>query len=66
MGVPQDVADHAQYLRDLHAAVSEGVAAGKSLAELQSGVTMEKYKHWGHYDAWLKENVEGMLQHAAQ
>ncbi len=66
MGGPQDVADHAQYLRDLHAAVSEGVAAGKSLAELQSGVTMEKYKHWGQYDAWLKENVEGMLQHAAQ
>ena len=60
LGVKQDALDHGQYLRELHAAVEEGIAAGKTLAELQESIKMEKYKDWGQYDPWLKENIEGM------
>ena len=60
LGTPQDAADHGKYLRDLYADVKAGKEAGKSVAELQESIKMEKYKEWGQYDPWLKLNIEGM------
>ena len=60
MGDKQDALDHAQYLRELHAAVKQGKSTGKTMEELQESITMEKYKNWGQYEQWLKLNIQGM------
>jgi glyoxylase-like metal-dependent hydrolase (beta-lactamase superfamily II) len=57
-----DVAAARGYFEDLYAAVVSGVRAGKSLAELQSGITLEKYKHFAMRDKWMKMNIEGVYK----
>ena len=59
IGTRSDVDDSTRYLEELLAAVAEGIAAGRSLEELQKSVLMEKYVDWARYDAWRAENVEG-------
>lgn len=51
------------YLEDLRAQVLALVRQGKSLDEIKAAVTMDKYKSWGQYDAYLPLNVEGMVRH---
>ena len=48
-----------QYFEDLRAAVSDGIAAGMSLEEMQQEITMDDYSHWGGHD-WVHENVLAM------
>lgn len=60
LGGKQDAADHGQYVKDLKAQVEAGIAAGKSLEEMQASITMDKYADWGQYKEWRAENVEGM------
>ncbi len=60
MGGKQDAMDHAQYLRDLHAAVKAATDAGQSLDQMKTSIKMEKYADWVQYDTWLAENIEGM------
>ncbi len=60
LGGKADAADHGQYVKDLKAAVEAGIAAGKSLEEMQASITMDKYADWGQYKEWRAENVEGM------
>ncbi len=60
LGGKQDAADHGQYVKDLKAEVEAGIAAGKSLEEMQASITMDKYADWGQYKEWRAENVEGM------
>jgi glyoxylase-like metal-dependent hydrolase (beta-lactamase superfamily II) len=59
IGTRSDIDDSTRYLEELLAAVAEGVAAGRSLEELQETVLMEDYADWARYDAWRAENVEG-------
>ena len=60
VGTTADVAEHRQYLEELHDAVAEGIAAGSSLEELQASVTMDAYSDWLNFEQWRTLNVEGM------
>jgi len=51
------------YLEDLRAQVLALVRQGKSLDEIKAAVTMDKYKSWGQYQAFLPLNIEGMVRH---
>ena len=59
LGTPQDAADHRQYLEDLTAAVQAQIDAGATVDEAKAAITLDDYKDWGQYEAWLPENVEG-------
>jgi glyoxylase-like metal-dependent hydrolase (beta-lactamase superfamily II) len=59
-GGTADLAEHRQYLEELHDAVAEGIAAGVSLEELQASVTMDAYADWLNFEQWRPLNVEGM------
>jgi hypothetical protein len=53
-----DVSEGRQYFEDLRADVAQGMAAGKTLAELQESLLLEKYRSWAHYDTLRKDNIE--------
>jgi glyoxylase-like metal-dependent hydrolase (beta-lactamase superfamily II) len=59
IGTKEDVAAQRRYLLELHDAVADGIAAGRSLDQLRAGITMDDYSDWGSYD-WLPLNIEGM------
>jgi len=52
------VAETREFFEDLMEAVSVGMAAGLSMAELQQTIRLEKYQDWRHYDRLLKDNIE--------
>lgn len=52
-----DVSETRQYFEDLVAAVSAGIAQGKSLEELQRTVMLEKYRDWAQYDRLRAANI---------
>lgn len=60
VGVHGDLADAITYLVDLKANVTEGLNAGKSVADLQQELTLDAYKDWLNYADWRAENIEGM------
>ena len=60
IGGPADLADHRGYIEAIHEAVTAAVADGLSLDETKAKVTMEAYKDWGQYEAWLPLNIEGL------
>ena len=37
---------------------SQGMAAGKTLAELQDTLMLAKYASWAHYDTLRRDNIE--------
>ncbi|HEX4999640.1 MAG TPA: MBL fold metallo-hydrolase [Terriglobia bacterium] len=49
LGTKADVTAYRQFFEDLVRDVSTGMAQGKSLAELQQTLTMDKYKSWAGY-----------------
>jgi hypothetical protein len=57
-----DVTATRVYFEDLVAAVSEGIAAGKSLEELKETVRLEKYRDWANYERLRANNVEAAYQ----
>ncbi|MEO6379466.1 MAG: hypothetical protein ABIO37_15705, partial [Caulobacteraceae bacterium] len=54
----QDVTEGRQFMEDLVAAVSAGMAAGKSLDELKRTILLEKYKDWAFYERLRGDNIE--------
>jgi glyoxylase-like metal-dependent hydrolase (beta-lactamase superfamily II) len=62
IGNRQDVVDHRMYFEGLYAKVLEGARQGKTLEDLQQGISMEKYKDWSQYKEWLPLNIEGIYQ----
>jgi glyoxylase-like metal-dependent hydrolase (beta-lactamase superfamily II) len=60
VGTKADATDHRRYLEELHAAVLEAARAGRSLAEMQAEITLDKYRDWGQYEEWRPMNIEGM------
>ena len=66
VGVKRDITEHREYMEELIAAVSDGIAQGKSVEELQESITMDAYKHWGQYGAWRAENVSGTYERLTQ
>src|SRR5262245_6940075 len=58
LGTKADVTANRQFFEDLVAAVSAGMAQGKSLAELQQTITLEKYRDWAGYAARRAPTIE--------
>jgi glyoxylase-like metal-dependent hydrolase (beta-lactamase superfamily II) len=54
----QGVTDTRIYFEDLKAAVSDAMAAGVSLEEMQETIRLEQYADWVNYDRLLKDNIE--------
>ena len=52
-----DVVEARIFFEDLKAEVSAGMAAGKSLQELQQTITLSKYKGWAYYDRLRASNI---------
>jgi len=53
-----DVAEARQFVEDLAASVSAGMAAGKSLDELKHTILLEKYTGWASYTRLREDNIE--------
>ena len=49
-GTKKDAADLLRYLEELAAGVAAGVAAGRTLAEIQKTLTLDSYKSWERWD----------------
>ena len=60
VGTTADVVDHRHYVEELRDAIAVGIAAGRSLAQLQESITLEDYRDWASFDAWRAPNIEGM------
>jgi glyoxylase-like metal-dependent hydrolase (beta-lactamase superfamily II) len=58
LGTKADVTANRQFFEDLVTAVSAGMAQGKSLAELQQTIMLEKYKDWAGYMARRAPTIE--------
>ena len=61
-GTKADVIEQRQYLEDLVAAVSAGIAEGKSQEELVETILMEDYDHLIEYEVSRARNVAGTYE----
>jgi len=59
VGTWEDVRDWREYLDKLQEQVAAGIAAGRSLEQMQQDITMDEYYEWFGFD-WIDENVLGM------
>jgi glyoxylase-like metal-dependent hydrolase (beta-lactamase superfamily II) len=62
VGTKADVAEQVRYMSDLVKAVSEGIAAGKSQAELVKTVRLEQYSRLMEYEMSRASNVAGAYE----
>jgi hypothetical protein len=53
-----DVTANRKFFEELVAAVSAGIAQGKSLTELQQSLMFEEYKNWSGYAARRAPTIE--------
>jgi glyoxylase-like metal-dependent hydrolase (beta-lactamase superfamily II) len=58
VGTRADVTAMRQFWEDLRDAVAAGLSQGKSLAELQQTITLDKYKGWAGYEQRRRLNIE--------
>ncbi len=54
----QDVTKGRQFFEDLRAAVSQGMAQGRSLEDMKQNLKMPKYQGWAFYGMLLPDNIE--------
>jgi glyoxylase-like metal-dependent hydrolase (beta-lactamase superfamily II) len=54
----EDVAEARHFFEDLAAAVSAGMAQGKTLDELKRTILLEDYKAWAYYARLREDNIE--------
>ncbi len=66
IGAKDDVTQGRIYMEELREQVLAGLKAGKSVDELASSITMDKYSDWGSYDQWRELNVRGMARHLTE
>jgi glyoxylase-like metal-dependent hydrolase (beta-lactamase superfamily II) len=59
IGTVKDLEDYKQYYVDLLNGVKAGIAAGKTLPEIQASLTLDKYKSWGTYEQIRPLNIQG-------
>ena len=62
IGTKADVSEQVRYMSDLIKAVSEGIAAGKSQAELVKSVRLEQYSHLLEFEMSRASNVAGAFE----
>ncbi len=60
VGDKSSVAAYRHYLEELRDAVVAGIAAGRSVEELQASILMAPYSDWMNYENWRPLNVAGM------
>ena len=59
VGTWEDIRDWREYLEKLRDQVAAGIAAGRTLQQMQQSITMDEYSDWQGFD-WVDENVLGM------
>jgi glyoxylase-like metal-dependent hydrolase (beta-lactamase superfamily II) len=57
VGTKKDVADGLGYLTDLATGVAAGVAAGRTLAEIQKSLTLETYRDFERWDTHRAQHI---------
>jgi glyoxylase-like metal-dependent hydrolase (beta-lactamase superfamily II) len=57
-----DVTMTREFFEDLIGAVSAGMSEGKSLAELEKSIRLEKYRDWLNYDRLLVHNIRAAYE----
>jgi glyoxylase-like metal-dependent hydrolase (beta-lactamase superfamily II) len=62
IGTRADVSEQVRYMSDLMKAVSDGIAAGKSKAELVKTVRLEQYRHLMEFEMSRAANVAGAYE----
>jgi glyoxylase-like metal-dependent hydrolase (beta-lactamase superfamily II) len=60
VGNLDDLANVRQYFTDLIDGVKAGIAAGKSLEQIQAELTLDKYKDWQNYAVFRTQNIAGV------
>jgi glyoxylase-like metal-dependent hydrolase (beta-lactamase superfamily II) len=60
VGGKRELLEFRQYCLDLVAGVRAGIAAGRSLKEIQDTLLLEKYRDWSAYERWRKQNIVGI------
>jgi glyoxylase-like metal-dependent hydrolase (beta-lactamase superfamily II) len=53
-----DLVEGRRFFEDLRDGVAQGMANGKSLAELKESLLLGKYKSWAYYDMLRKDDIE--------
>jgi glyoxylase-like metal-dependent hydrolase (beta-lactamase superfamily II) len=56
-GTRQDAADLLRYLEEISTGVAAGIAAGRSLAEIQKTLTLDAYKNWERWDTTREAHI---------
>jgi glyoxylase-like metal-dependent hydrolase (beta-lactamase superfamily II) len=59
-GTKKDAADSLRYLEDISKGVAAGVAAGRSLAEIQKSLTLDAYKGFERWDTIREAHIEAV------
>ncbi len=59
VGTWENIREWRVYFEMLREQVAEGIAAGRSLEQMQRNITMDEYSGWFGFD-WVDENVLGM------
>lgn len=59
VGTWENIREWRVYFETLREQVAEGIAAGRSLEQMQQNITMDEYSGWFGFD-WVDENVLGM------
>jgi glyoxylase-like metal-dependent hydrolase (beta-lactamase superfamily II) len=63
LGTLADLAAHRIYLESLKDQVTEALRDGASDQEILAMIKMPQYSHWGSYEAWQQQNVQGMIRY---
>ncbi len=66
IGNKKDVRDHRLYLEELYSEVTKARKKGMSVDEMKQVITLDKYKHFGQYEAWREMNIEGMAKYVKE
>jgi len=61
-----EVALPVAYLKDLQAAVSDGLARGMSLQQMQEQILLEEYADWAYYDRLRPKTIEAAYRNLVQ
>ena len=57
IGTKADISAYRRYFEDLQAAVTTGIEAGASVAELQQTIHLDAYQDWDRYDTQLAVHI---------
>ena len=62
VGTKADIVAHRQYFENLGARVSAGIAANRTVAQLQAAAIMDEYKGWIEYDEDNDVNIANVYR----